>query len=87
MTEVIDDLLRYINASPTAFHAAANARQRLQAAGFVCLSEGDRWSLTAGGKYVVERNGSALIAFRLPAQWSAEAGFRLLTAIRTARRK
>ncbi len=80
MSELIDDVLHYLNASPTAFHAAANARRRLLAAGFTCLSEGDRWSLAAGGKYVVERNGSALIAFRLPAQWSAAAGFRLLTA-------
>ncbi|HOG49222.1 MAG TPA: M18 family aminopeptidase [Lentisphaeria bacterium] len=80
MTEFIDDLLHYLNASPTAFHAAANARQRLLTAGFACLSEGDRWSLEAGGKYMVERNGSALVAFRLPTQWSAAAGFRLLTA-------
>lgn len=80
MTELIDDVLNYLNASPTAFHAAANARRRLLEAGFTCLSEGDRWTLAAGGKYVVERNGSALIAFRLPAQWSAAAGFRLLTA-------
>ena len=60
-------LLDYIAASPTAFHAVANAAAMLDKAGFTALDMAEDWALTAGGKYYVTANGTTLLAFRLPA--------------------
>lgn len=76
--EVADALLQYINASPTPFQAVTNAAAMLEAAGFVPLSESETWRLEKGGKYYVERNRSALIAFEVGGGDVAESGFRLI---------
>ena len=62
----MDDFMRFMQASPTAFHAVANLAELLRAAGYQALEERQPWRLQRGGKYYVTRNGSALIAFRLP---------------------
>lgn len=73
-------LMAYLDASPTAYHASANARARLEEAGFSALDEGAAWSLAAGRGYFVERNQSALIAFRVGSGCLATEGFRLAAA-------
>ncbi len=60
------ELFRYIAASPTPFHAVEQTAKRLEAAGFSYLPEGEEWSLQPGRGYYTARNGSSLIAFRLP---------------------
>lgn len=60
------ELMAFLDASPSCFHAIANLENRLRGAGFLPLAECDSWNLQPGGKYYVTRNGSALIAFRLP---------------------
>lgn len=60
------ELLAFIDASPTSFHAAANMAAMLDAAGYTRLLEGQRWTLETGRGYYVTRNGSALIAFWIP---------------------
>ena len=60
------DLLQYLDASPSRFHAVDNLKKLLEAEGYQTLSEGTAWDLTAGGKYLAVRGGSALAAFRLP---------------------
>lgn len=62
----MNGLLRFLDASPSRFHAVENLRRELESAGYRVLSEGQSWELAAGGKYLVTRGGSALIAFRLP---------------------
>ena len=62
-----EQLLDFINRSPSCFHVIDNMKQELAAAGFRELKEGDAWQLTAGGAYYVTRNDSAVIAFRVPA--------------------
>ena len=42
------DLLRYIAASPTAFHAVDSAAKLLRKAGFTELQEGESWTLEKG---------------------------------------
>lgn len=64
----VDDLLDFIKASPTAFHAVDETVRRLEAHGFVRLHEADAWKLAHGGCYYVTRNRSSLIAFRIPAE-------------------
>jgi len=59
------DLLAYLNASPTPFHAVAESAARLRAAGFAELSEREAWSLSPGGRYYFTRNASTLVAFAL----------------------
>jgi len=59
-------LFDYIAASPTAYHACAHTSKILESNGYTRLGEGDAWSLEAGKGYFVERNGSSIIAFRIP---------------------
>lgn len=63
---LIGELADFIEKSPTAYHGVEQMAERLEAAGFAALNEGDHWRFATGGKYYVTRNGSALIAFRLP---------------------
>lgn len=60
------ELLNYIAASPTAFHAVAHTAGMLDCAGYTHLNESSVWSLEKGKGYYVTRNGSSLIAFRIP---------------------
>lgn len=62
----MNDLISFIAKSPSPFHAVQNFMDELTAAGYTRLSEGQSWSLQPGGKYFVTRNGSALLAFRIP---------------------
>lgn len=62
----ITGLMDYLRDNPTGFHAVAAQSSVLEEAGYICLKESDRWDLSPGGKYYVTRNGSALMAFRLP---------------------
>ncbi|MCA9674538.1 MAG: M18 family aminopeptidase [Kofleriaceae bacterium] len=63
---MIADLLAYLHASPTPFHAVAEAVRRLTDAGFQPLAEADAWDALAPGAYVVTTTGANLIAFVLP---------------------
>jgi len=60
------EMLRFIDASPTPFHAVENMKNILLAEGYTQLEETACWDITAPGKYFVTRSGSALIAFRVP---------------------
>ncbi|MBQ4090988.1 MAG: M18 family aminopeptidase [Clostridia bacterium] len=59
-------LFDYITASKTAYHACAHTARILESNGYTKLCEGEVWTLEAGKGYFVERNGSSLIAFRVP---------------------
>ena len=60
------ELLEFIQQSPTAYHAVASVSARLLEAGFQELSEAEKWKIDAGGSYFTTRNGSSLVAFRIP---------------------
>ncbi len=62
------ELAAFLDASPSNYHAAGQVKQLLLGAGYTQLLEGDAWEIAPGGKYFVMRNGSALIAFRAPAE-------------------
>lgn len=74
------DLLAFIQASPTAFHAAHTMAQQLVAAGFTELHETDAWSLEAGKRYYVKRNDSSIIAFVYGKKNLLDTGIRILGA-------
>ena len=64
--DTVQKLFRFLDESPTCYHAAANAKAALTAAGAVELRESEQWKLEKGTLYVVERGDSALVAFRVP---------------------
>lgn len=61
----VQDLMNFLDASPSPWHAAATAAARLEAAGFVELDETASWAELPIAGFV--RRGGALIAWRLPA--------------------
>ena len=63
MNNLINNMLKFIDNSPTAFHTVKNCRDILLGAGFRELCEGERWETQKGGKYFVIRNSSSIIAF------------------------
>ena len=64
--DTVQKLFRFLDESPTCYHAAANAKAALTAAGAVELRESEQWKLEKGTLYVVERGDSAQVAFRVP---------------------
>jgi aspartyl aminopeptidase len=57
------ELLEFLQASPTPFHAVAEMVIRLKAAGFIHLFEGDSWQIQPKKGYFVTRNDSSIVAF------------------------
>ena len=74
------DLIDFIDASPSPWHAVASTEARLLANGFTRLEESERWQLAAGGRYYTVRGGNSLVAFIGGAQALAESGFRIVGA-------
>jgi aspartyl aminopeptidase len=73
-----DDLLDFLRAAPTPFHAVAEAAVRLEQAGFTRLAESESWAdgAATGARYVIR--GGALIAWYLPEDAEAARPFRIL---------
>ena len=73
----IEAMLEFLDHAHSAYHAAAALVWELEAAGYTCLSESEKWELEAGGKYYLTRNTSSVVAFRVPEK--TPAGF-MITA-------
>jgi aspartyl aminopeptidase len=80
MTDVVADLLTYIDRSPTPYHAVAETAARLEAAGFTRLEEADLWRHEPGARHYVVRAGGSIVAFEVGNASPAAAGFRLVGA-------
>jgi aspartyl aminopeptidase len=78
--DAADDLLDYVDASPTPFHACAESVRRLEAAGFRALDERESWTLAPGDKVYVTRGGTSVLAFVVGAVPADRAGFHLVGA-------
>jgi len=76
----MSELMAFLDASPTAWHAVARMREALEGAGFEGLDEGQAWKLEAGGRYFVVRNGSALVALVVGSLPAPEAGLMIVGA-------
>ena len=66
MYENIRSFQDFLDTSVSAYHAAANLRTMLEAAGYQRLLEHEQWDLQRGGKYYLVRGGTTVIAFRVP---------------------
>ncbi|KAK6127608.1 hypothetical protein DH2020_038646 [Rehmannia glutinosa] len=74
------DLVEFLNASPTAFHAVDEAKKRLRSVGYEQVSERDDWKLEAGKKYFFTRNHSTIVAFAIGKKYIAGNGFYVIGA-------
>jgi len=72
------DLAVFVRASPSSFHAVAEAARRLTAAGFVELVENEEWPLVPG-KYFAVRDG-AIVAWITPEGAATTTPFRIVGA-------
>lgn len=76
----VQDLLEYIDASPTPFHAVAESITRLEANGYRPLDEAEPWRIGVGDKVYVVRGGTSIAAFRVGTVPASDAGFHLVGA-------
>ena len=66
MDKRTSDLLAFLEASHSVFHAQAYLTNILNKEGYTRLQESEKWDLVPGGKYYLLRSDSTLIAFRIP---------------------
>ena len=62
----LEGLFDFLNKGVSAFHSAAAAAAILEANGYEERPESAAWELVPGGKYYTTRNGSAVLAWRMP---------------------
>jgi aspartyl aminopeptidase len=70
--------MSFLAASPSPYHAVANAAERLEKAGFRQVAETDAWEGTSGGKYVLR--GGAIVAWYVPEGAEPHTAFRIVGA-------
>ncbi|WP_309896153.1 M18 family aminopeptidase [Archangium sp.] len=75
-----NDLLAYIDASPTPYHAVRETIRRLSAQGYRALDEREPWDLKPGDKVYVTRGDTSIAAFHLGTRPVDQAGFKLVGA-------
>jgi len=76
----VQDLLEYIDSSPTPFHAVAETVTRLDACGYRSLEEAEPWDVGPGDKVYVVRGGGSIAAFHMGTTPPSDAGFHLVGA-------
>lgn len=76
----VRDLMAFIDAGPTPYHAVAEVTRRLQAAGFSELDEREAWEISPGARHFVVRGGGTVVAFVAGSSAPSEAGFVLIGA-------
>lgn len=75
-----DDLLSFLDASPTPYHAVAETVRRLEAAGFRELKERDAWTVAGGDRVYITRAQTSVLAFELGTSAPDASGFHLVGA-------
>ncbi len=66
MTDQLQALTAFLDASHSVYHAAQYLANTLENGGYTRLYENKKWVLVPGGKYYLVRGGTAVIAFRIP---------------------
>lgn len=74
------DLLNFIDASPSPWHAIDSVAKLLNENGFKPLIENQPWQFKKNGRYYVVRDGASIIAFVVGNQALADTGFRIVGA-------
>lgn len=76
--DYVEALARYVEASPSSYHAVAEAAERLRAAGFAEHDEAEGWAPLAGGVAGFVLRDGAIIAWRAGAGVSATSPVRVV---------
>ncbi|MDP3838866.1 MAG: M18 family aminopeptidase, partial [Methylococcales bacterium] len=79
-TQQAQQLLDFIDASPSPSHAVNTIETQLAAFHFIKLDETEKWTLHAGGRYYVVRDDSSIIVFVCGQKPIADTGFKLIGA-------
>ncbi len=77
---IAQDLLDFIDSSPSPWHAVDTVKSRLIDAGFTELNEKNPWNLQPGKRYFVTRGDASMVAFTLGKQALTDLGFRIVGA-------
>lgn len=77
-TLLINDLMAFIDSSPTCYQATNTIIEKLAASGFTKLEKESDWKLEKNGKYFIANNDSAVIAFRIGNTSKNELKFHLI---------
>ncbi len=72
------DLLTFIDASPSPYHAVANVSARLDRAGFERVADADRWAPAERAGHYLAKGGSLIAWTATPSR--PDAGFRIIGA-------
>jgi len=78
--KLADDLIDFINASPSSYHVVRNIKAALIKNGFTELKAEDKWNLRRASKYFISKNESAVIAFITGKGKVEENGFKIIAA-------
>ncbi len=76
----VQNLLDFIDASPSPWHAVKSVETQLLAFQFVKLNETVKWELQQGGRYYVIRDDSSIIIFVQGQKPLVETGFKIIGA-------
>lgn len=79
-TEQAQDLLDFIDQSPSPWHAVSTVADLLRKNGFRPLLEDQHWDIGKRGKYYVMRDGASIIAFVIGQKPILESGFKIVGA-------
>lgn len=80
LNQIITDLLDFIDASPSPWHAVSTIERTLSDLNFMRLYETDKWSLNPDGRYYVIRDDSSIILFINGQKSILETGFKIVGA-------
>lgn len=76
----VQNLLDFIDNSPSPWHAVASIEAELEKFQFIRLDETEKWQLQAGRRYYVVRDDSSIILLVPGNKPPAESGFRIIGA-------
>jgi aspartyl aminopeptidase len=79
-TKQAQDLLDFIDQSPSPWHAVSTVTELLRKNGFRPLLEDQHWDFGKRGKYYVVRDGASVIAFVIGQKPISETGFKIVGA-------
>lgn len=81
MKEVLaNELINFIDESPSVFHAVENMKNILKSNNFKELSENEKWQLKKDDKYFISKNNSSIIAFQIGEEDIYNHGYRIICA-------
>ena len=76
----VQELLDFIDASPSPWHVVQSIEKILQAHQFEKLKETEKWSLQTQGRYYVVRDDSSIIIFIVGSKPLARSGYKIVAA-------